>query len=108
MKGASRYKGSGWPGGRAAIRGSRVGLAGRRGGWSLHLPHVRVRRVRARLRALRWSQTRPGRRREERFPVPGMNSGLSPDDPTLVAAFRSALLHQSAIALLIVAFLWLL
>jgi len=40
--------------------------------------------------------------------VPGMNSGLSPDDPTLVAAFRSALLHQSAIALLIVAFLWLL
>jgi cytochrome oxidase Cu insertion factor (SCO1/SenC/PrrC family) len=37
-----------------------------------------------------------------------MNSGLSPDDPTLVAAFRSALLHQSAIALLIVAFLWLL
>ena len=40
--------------------------------------------------------------------MPGMNSGLSPDDPTLVAAFRSALLHQSAIALLIVAFLWLL
>jgi cytochrome oxidase Cu insertion factor (SCO1/SenC/PrrC family) len=40
--------------------------------------------------------------------VPGMNSGLSPDDPTLVAAFRSALLHQGAIALLIIAFLWLL
>jgi cytochrome oxidase Cu insertion factor (SCO1/SenC/PrrC family) len=40
--------------------------------------------------------------------VPGMNSGLSPADPTLVAAFRSALLHQGAIALLIVAFLWLL
>ena len=40
--------------------------------------------------------------------MPGMNSGLSPDAPTLVAAFRSALLHQSAIALLIVAFLWLL
>jgi cytochrome oxidase Cu insertion factor (SCO1/SenC/PrrC family) len=40
--------------------------------------------------------------------VPGMNSGLSPDDPMLVAAFRSALLHQGAIALLIVAFLWLL
>jgi cytochrome oxidase Cu insertion factor (SCO1/SenC/PrrC family) len=39
--------------------------------------------------------------------VPGMNSGLSPDDPTLVAAFRSALLHQGAIALLIIAFLWL-
>jgi cytochrome oxidase Cu insertion factor (SCO1/SenC/PrrC family) len=40
--------------------------------------------------------------------VPGMNSGLSPADPMLVAAFRSALLHQGAIALLIVAFLWLL
>jgi cytochrome oxidase Cu insertion factor (SCO1/SenC/PrrC family) len=40
--------------------------------------------------------------------VPGMNSGLSPADPTLVAAFRSALLHQGAIALLIIAFLWLL
>lgn len=34
-----------------------------------------------------------------------MNSGLSPADPTLVAAFRSALLHQAAIALLIVVFL---
>jgi hypothetical protein len=32
--------------------------------------------------------------------VPGMNSGLSPSDPTLVAAFRSALLHQGSIALL--------
>jgi cytochrome oxidase Cu insertion factor (SCO1/SenC/PrrC family) len=40
--------------------------------------------------------------------VPGMNSGLNPADPTLVAAFRSALLHQGAIALLIIAFLWLL
>jgi cytochrome oxidase Cu insertion factor (SCO1/SenC/PrrC family) len=40
--------------------------------------------------------------------VPGMNSGLSPADPTLVAAFRSALLHQGGIALLIIAFLWLL
>ena len=40
--------------------------------------------------------------------MPGMNSGLSPADPTLVAAFRSALLHQGAIALLIVALLWLL
>jgi len=37
-----------------------------------------------------------------------MNSGLSPGDPTLVAAFRSALLHQGAIALLMLAFLWLL
>jgi cytochrome oxidase Cu insertion factor (SCO1/SenC/PrrC family) len=40
--------------------------------------------------------------------VPGMNSGLNPADPTLVAAFRSALLHQGAIALVIIAFLWLL
>jgi cytochrome oxidase Cu insertion factor (SCO1/SenC/PrrC family) len=39
--------------------------------------------------------------------VPGMNSGLSPADPTLVAAFRSALLHQGGIALLIIALLWL-
>jgi len=37
--------------------------------------------------------------------VPGMNSGLSPDDPTLVAAFRSALLHQGAIALILLVFL---
>jgi cytochrome oxidase Cu insertion factor (SCO1/SenC/PrrC family) len=34
-----------------------------------------------------------------------MNSGLSPDDPTLVAAFRSALLHQGAIALILLVFL---
>jgi cytochrome oxidase Cu insertion factor (SCO1/SenC/PrrC family) len=39
--------------------------------------------------------------------VPGMNSGLSPGDPTMVAAFRSALFHQGAIALLLVAFVWL-
>lgn len=37
-----------------------------------------------------------------------MNSGLSPSDPTLVAAFRSALLHQGAIAILMLVFLWLL
>ncbi|MGH3255879.1 MAG: SCO family protein [Streptosporangiaceae bacterium] len=36
-----------------------------------------------------------------------MNSGLNPADPTLVSAFRSALLHQGAIALLIIALLWL-
>jgi cytochrome oxidase Cu insertion factor (SCO1/SenC/PrrC family) len=36
-----------------------------------------------------------------------MNSGLSPGDPTLVAAFRSALLHQGAIALIGVVFIWL-
>ncbi len=39
--------------------------------------------------------------------MPGMNSGLSPGDPALVAAFRSALFHQGAIALLLVAFVWL-
>jgi cytochrome oxidase Cu insertion factor (SCO1/SenC/PrrC family) len=39
--------------------------------------------------------------------VPGMNSGLTPSDPTLVAAFRSALLHQGAIALFMIVFLWL-
>ncbi len=40
--------------------------------------------------------------------MPGMNSGLSPADPTLVAAFRSALLHQGVIALIIIVFLGLL
>ena len=40
--------------------------------------------------------------------MPGMITGLSPADPTLVAAFRSALLHQAAIALLIIVFLGLL
>jgi hypothetical protein len=39
--------------------------------------------------------------------VPGMNSGLNPADPTLVTAFRSALFHQGAIALMVIAFLWL-
>ena len=39
--------------------------------------------------------------------MPGMNSGLNPADPTLVAAFRSALLHQGAIALIAIVFLWL-
>ena len=29
--------------------------------------------------------------------MPGMNSGLDPADPVIVAAFRSALLHQLAI-----------
>jgi cytochrome oxidase Cu insertion factor (SCO1/SenC/PrrC family) len=39
--------------------------------------------------------------------VPGMNSGLSPGDPMLVAAFRSALLRQGAIALITIVLLWL-
>src|SRR5580704_3268095 len=42
------------------------------------------------------------------FDVPGMDSGLNPSDPTIVAAFRSALLHQGGIALAIVVFLLLL
>lgn len=37
--------------------------------------------------------------------MPGMNSGLSPSDPTLVAAFRSALLHQGLIAIVVFALL---
>src|SRR5580700_6640974 len=37
-----------------------------------------------------------------------MNSGLNPADPTLVAAFRSALLHQGLIAAALFLLLWLL
>jgi hypothetical protein len=37
--------------------------------------------------------------------MPGMNSGLNSNNPTLVAAFRSALLHQGIIALLVFAVL---
>jgi cytochrome oxidase Cu insertion factor (SCO1/SenC/PrrC family) len=33
--------------------------------------------------------------------MPGMNSGLNPADPTVVAAFRSALVHQGTIAAVI-------
>ena len=33
--------------------------------------------------------------------MPGMNTGLNVSDPTVVAAFRTALLHQGLIALLI-------
>ena len=33
--------------------------------------------------------------------MPGMNSGVNVSDPTVVAAFRAALLHQGLIALLI-------
>jgi hypothetical protein len=40
--------------------------------------------------------------------MPGMNSGLDPADPTLVAAFRSALLHQGLIAAALFLLLWLL
>lgn len=35
--------------------------------------------------------------------MPGMNSGLNPDDPTVVSAFRAALAHQGIIALVIIA-----
>lgn len=37
--------------------------------------------------------------------MPGMNSGLNVDDPTVVAAFRAALLHQMLIILAIFAVL---
>jgi cytochrome oxidase Cu insertion factor (SCO1/SenC/PrrC family) len=37
--------------------------------------------------------------------MPGMNSGVNVNDPTVVAAFKSALLHQGIIALLIFALL---
>jgi cytochrome oxidase Cu insertion factor (SCO1/SenC/PrrC family) len=37
--------------------------------------------------------------------MPGMNSGLNADDPVVVAAFRSALLHQGLVALLVFAVL---
>jgi hypothetical protein len=37
--------------------------------------------------------------------MPGMNSGLNVDDPTVVAAFRAALLHQILIILAIFAVL---
>jgi hypothetical protein len=37
--------------------------------------------------------------------MPGMNSGLNISDPTVVAAFKAALLHQGRIALLIFALL---
>ncbi len=37
--------------------------------------------------------------------MPGMNSGLNVGDPTVVAAFKAALLHQGLIALLIFAIL---
>jgi hypothetical protein len=33
--------------------------------------------------------------------MPGMNSGLNANDPVVIAAFRSALVHQGAIAVLI-------
>lgn len=37
--------------------------------------------------------------------MPGMNSGLNVNDPTVVAAFRAALVHQALIALVIFAVL---
>jgi cytochrome oxidase Cu insertion factor (SCO1/SenC/PrrC family) len=37
--------------------------------------------------------------------MPGMNSGLNVNDPTVIAAFQSALMHQGLIALLIFALL---
>ena len=46
---------------------------------------------------------RPGAAEEESDVMPGMNTGLNPSDPTVVAAFKAALLHQGLIALLIFA-----
>ena len=37
--------------------------------------------------------------------MPGMNSGINVNDPTVVAAFKAVLLHQGLIALLIFALL---
>src|SRR5579863_9613970 len=37
--------------------------------------------------------------------MPGMNSGVNINDPTVVAAFKAALLHQGLIALVIFAVL---
>jgi hypothetical protein len=37
--------------------------------------------------------------------MPGMNSGLNSNNPTVVAAFRSALLHQGLIVLVVFAVL---
>ena len=39
--------------------------------------------------------------------MPGMNSGLNAADPAIVAAFRSALLHQGLIAATLFVLLWL-
>jgi cytochrome oxidase Cu insertion factor (SCO1/SenC/PrrC family) len=37
--------------------------------------------------------------------MPGMTTGLDPADPTIVAAFRAALLHQGIVALVVIAVL---
>jgi hypothetical protein len=37
--------------------------------------------------------------------MPGMNSGINVNDPTVVTAFKTTLLHQGIIALLIFALL---
>ena len=37
--------------------------------------------------------------------MPGMNNGLNVNDPTVVAAFKTALLHQGLIALLLMGLL---
>ncbi|MGH3188367.1 MAG: hypothetical protein ACRDOL_14050, partial [Streptosporangiaceae bacterium] len=39
--------------------------------------------------------------------MPGMNSGVGAGNSILVAAFRSALLQQGAIALVVIVFVWL-
>jgi len=37
--------------------------------------------------------------------MPGMNNGLDPSDPSVIAAFRAAVLHQRVVAMLIFAVL---
>src|SRR5690349_10009191 len=37
--------------------------------------------------------------------MPGMNNGLDPSDPSVIAAFRAAVLHQGIVAMLIFAVL---
>ena len=47
----------------------------------------------------------PGKAEQEAAVMPGMNSGINVSDPTVVAAFKAALVHQGLIALLIFAVL---
>src|SRR5262249_41654701 len=52
--------------------------------------------------ALRGRLAGPGWRARD---MPGMNSGVNVNDPTVIAAFKSALVHQGLVALLIFALL---
>ena len=65
-------------------------------------PRPRPAARRAGPRSRRRGQRRPAR---GRIAMPGMNSGIDVSDPTVVAAFKAALVHQGLIALLIFALL---